>query len=100
MIFPEMDESIDVPGCTTARQGILGKKPEAIMCISSQMVVKRKASKETRVISQTFLLHEDGFDLRYSLKHAPKPVYLNHPHCAKFCVLGGASWFIYGLDVF
>jgi len=91
VLFPEMDEAVDVPEITTACWGILGKKPNDIMCSSSRMVVKRKSTNEMRVIACTLLPYDKEFDLGSSLKEARKPVYLNHPHCAKFCVLGGAS---------
>jgi hypothetical protein len=31
------------------------------------------------------------FELGTTLAEASRTVKLNHPHCAKFCVLGGAS---------
>ena len=78
-----MDEAVDVPEITTACWGILGKKPSDIMCSSSRMVVKRKSTDETRVIACTLLPYDKEFDLGSSLKEAQKPVYLNHPDCAK-----------------
>ena len=82
VIFPEMDETVDVPEITSACWSILGKNPRAIMCSSSRMVVKRKATKETRVIACTLLPYQEEFDISASLKDSQKPVYLNHPHCA------------------
>ena len=34
---------------------------------------------------------DEAFELGATLKEASKAVPLNHPHCAKFCVLGGAA---------
>ena len=39
ILFPEMDDTTDVPEITTECWGILGKDPKDIMCASSRMVV-------------------------------------------------------------
>jgi len=91
VLFPEMDEKIEVPEITTACWGILDKAPTDVMCSNSRMVVKHKGAKTPSVIACTLLPYEAEFDLGPSLEDAEKPVQLNHPHCAKFCVLGGAS---------
>ncbi len=90
-LFPEMDESIDVPEITEACWGILNKSPDDVMCATSRMVVKRKGADRPSVISCTLLPYADGFDLGPTLGGALGTVRLNHPHCATFCVLGGAS---------
>ena len=61
------------------------------MCSSSRMVVKRKGAGHLSVLACTLLPYEPEFDLGQTLEEAERPVALNHPHCAKFCVLGGAS---------
>ena len=91
VIFPEMDASPDVPEITTACWGILGKSPSAVMCASSRMVVKRKGAAHPVVLSCTLLPYDPQFELGRTLAESDRPVALNHPHCAKFCVLGGAS---------
>ena len=91
VLFPEMDERVDVPEITTACWGILGKSPEDVMCASSRMVVKRKGAAHPAVIACTLLPYEPEFEMGATLEEAEAPVQLNHPHCAKFCVLGGAS---------
>ncbi|MEM8792372.1 MAG: radical SAM protein [Pseudomonadota bacterium] len=91
VLFPEMDETVDVPEITTACWGILGKKPSEIMCASSRMVVKRRGAPEPVVLSCTLLAYDEQFEMGRTLAEAARPVPLNHPHCAKFCVLGGAS---------
>jgi sulfatase maturation enzyme AslB (radical SAM superfamily) len=91
VLFPEMDEMVEVPEITTACWGILNKSPEDVMCASSRMVVKHRGADRPSVIACTLLPYEPEFDLGPSLEDAEKPVKLNHPHCAKFCVLGGAS---------
>jgi len=42
ILFPEMDETVDVPEITTACWGILNISPEAMMCANSRMIVRRK----------------------------------------------------------
>ncbi|WP_127112127.1 radical SAM protein [Shimia sediminis] len=91
VLFPEMDERAEVPEITTACWGILDKSPTEVMCASSRMVVKHKGAETPSVIACTLLPYEAEFDLGQTLQEAERPVHLNHPHCAKFCVLGGAS---------
>ena len=91
VLFPEMDETVDVPEITTDCWGILNKSPKDVMCSSSRMVVKRKGAEKPSVVACTLLPYEDQFDLGQTLAEAEQAVHLNHPHCAKFCVLGGAS---------
>ena len=91
VIFPEMDAEIDVPEITTACWGILHKSPSDVMCASSRMVVKRKGAMHASVLACTLLPYDPQFELGATLAEANHEVALNHPHCAKFCVLGGAS---------
>ena len=91
VLFPEMDEKVEVPEITTACWGILDKSPDAVMCASSRMVVKRKGADHPAVLACTLLPYAPEFELGTTLQQAEAPVALNHPHCAKFCVLGGAS---------
>jgi uncharacterized Fe-S cluster-containing radical SAM superfamily protein len=90
-IFPEMDASADVPEITEACWGILGKSPESVMCASSRMVVKFKGAARPSVIACTLLPYDSRFDLGPTLAGAMRSVPLNHPHCARFCVLGGGA---------
>jgi uncharacterized Fe-S cluster-containing radical SAM superfamily protein len=91
VLFPEMDAHADVPEITTACWDILNVSPSAMMCASSRMVVKRKGEVAPRVAACTLLPYDPQFDKGVSLAEAAQPVILNHPHCARFCVLGGAS---------
>lgn len=91
VLFPEMDEDKDIAEITTDCWGILGKSPDDIMCASSRMVVHRKGEPGPRVVACTLIPYDDGFDLGETLAGASGDVPLNHPHCARFCVLGGAS---------
>lgn len=91
VLFPEMDASLDVPEITTQCWGILDIDPSSVMCATSRMVVKRKGSSRPSVIACTLLPYDNAFELGHSLQDAITSVSLNHPHCARFCVLGGAA---------
>jgi hypothetical protein len=91
VLFPEMDSTVDVPEITTACWGILKKSPDSVMCASSRMVVKRKGAVRPTVVACTLLPYDPQFELGNTLADSVGAVRLNHPHCAKFCVLGGAA---------
>ena len=91
VLFPEMDESADVPEITSECWSILGKSPSDILCANSRLVVHRKGEARARVAACTLLPYDPRFDLGETLAQADRPVALNHPHCARFCVLGGAG---------
>ncbi len=91
VLFPEMEPHGDVPEISEGCWRILNKRPDSVMCASSRMVVKRKGAAAPVVISCTLLPYEPEFELGSTLAEAARPVRLNHRHCAKFCVLGGAS---------
>jgi uncharacterized Fe-S cluster-containing radical SAM superfamily protein len=91
VLFPEMDATKDVPEITEQCWSILGVAPTDIMCASSRMVVKRKGADKPAVVACTLLPYEAEFELGETLAEARDPVSLNHPHCAKFCVLGGGA---------
>lgn len=89
--FPAMDEHADIAEITTACWDILNISPDNMMCASSRMVVKHKGADKPAVAACTLLPYDPQFDLGKTLKEASQSVQLNHPHCARFCVLGGAS---------
>lgn len=100
ILFPEMDEKVDVPEITTACWGILGKQPKDVMCATSRMVIHRKGTASPTVLPCTLLPYDSSFEMGENLADSLKvtggnfvdgAVKLNHPHCAKFCVLGGGS---------
>lgn len=91
VLFPEMDATRDTPEITEACWGILGLAPESVMCASSRMVVKRKGAAAPVVVACTLTPYDPGFELGATLGEALGSVSLNHPHCSRFCVLGGAS---------
>ena len=91
VLFPEMDEAAEVPEITAACWQVLERSPAEIMCASSRMVVKRKGAAGPAVVACTLLPYDRRFELGATLAEASGAVKLNHPHCATFCVLGGAS---------
>ena len=91
MLFPEMDPARDVPEITTACWRILHKSPDDVMCASARMVVKRKDAAAPVVLACTLLPYDPRFELGRTVAGASGAVPLNHPYCASFCVLGGAS---------
>ena len=100
MLLPEMDGSHDVPEITTRCWGILGKRPQDLMCATSRMVVKRKGAAAPVILPCTLLPYEPSFEMGATFAEAGTAeggmfangaVKLCHPHCAKFCVLGGGS---------
>ena len=91
ILFPEMDGDLAVPEITTACWGILDVDPANMMCASSRMIVHRKGDAQAKALACTLLAYDAEFEMGLDLKQARQSVYLNHPHCAKFCVLGGGS---------
>jgi uncharacterized Fe-S cluster-containing radical SAM superfamily protein len=91
VLFPEMDAREDVPEITEKCWGILHKSPDSVMCATSRMVVKRKGAERPVVLACTLIAYDPQFELGGTLAEAQRSVRLNHPHCARFCVLGGAS---------
>ena len=91
ILFPEMNTSIDVPEITTQCWDLLNVAPENMMCATSRMIVKHRGADHTEIMPCTLLPYDPAFKLGRRLVNAKKTVQLNHPHCAQFCVLGGAS---------
>ena len=91
VVFPEMDETVDVPEITTACWDILDVRPQDQMCATSRMVVKHKGRDKPTIMPCTLLPYDAEFEMGETLETSAKTVKLNHPHCARFCVLGGAS---------
>jgi Radical SAM superfamily/4Fe-4S single cluster domain len=100
VLFPEMDLKADAPEITESCWGILHKDPKDVMCASSRMVVKRKGAAAPVVLPCTLLPYDPAFEMGATLAEAVRTdgsmfergaVKLCHPHCAKFCVIGGGS---------
>ena len=100
VLLPEMDGDRDVPEITSRCWGLLKKTPSDMMCATSRMIVKRKGAARPSVVPCTLIPYERAFDMGPTLADAGKAdgvmfsagtVKLCHPHCSKFCVLGGGS---------
>ena len=91
VLFPEMDAAADVAEISEGCWDVLGLTPESVMCSSSRMIVHRNGEPAAEVAACTLLPYDEQFLLGATLAAARKTVALNHPHCARFCVLGGAS---------
>jgi uncharacterized Fe-S cluster-containing radical SAM superfamily protein len=91
VLFPEMDDRVDIPEITEACWGVLNVDPDDMMCATSRMVIKRKGADRPVVVPCTLLPYDPQFEFGHTLAKAEGGVKLNHPHCAKFCVLGGGS---------
>ncbi len=91
VLFPEMDEAADTPEITSSCWEHLGVRPQDMMCASSRMVVKHRGAARPTVAACTLLPYDEEFDLGPTLAGALGDISLNHPHCSRFCVLGGGS---------
>ena len=91
VLFPEMDAAAETPEITTDCWDLLGVRPEDMMCATSRMVVKRKGARRPEVVSCTLLPYDPQFTMGVALADSFASVPLNHPHCSRFCVLGGGK---------
>jgi hypothetical protein len=91
VLFPEMDARLDVPEITEQCWDILGVSPAEVMCATSRMIVKRQGADAPAVLACTLVPYDRQFEMGQRLEDAARRVRLNHPHCARFCVLGGGS---------
>ena len=91
VLFPEMDAAADVAEISEGCWDVLGLTPAVAMCSSSRMIVHRNGQPAAEVAACTLLPYDEQFLLGKTLAEARQTVALNHPHCARFCVLGGAS---------
>lgn len=91
VLFAEMDARADVPEISEACWDILGRRPSELMCATGRMAVKRKGTGRATIVACTLVPYDPGFEMGATLAEAARPVALNHPHCARFCVLGGSS---------
>jgi len=83
ILFPEMDAlSADQPVTAGALAALAPGK--AVMCASSRMAVLRRGATTVEITPCTLLPGR-------ALAKLDDPVTLDHPHCGRFCVYGGAS---------
>lgn len=86
-----MDATKDVPEISTECWDLLGRSPDSVMCAKTRMVVHRKGAEKPVLVACPLLAYDPAFEMGRTLAEAARPVALNHPHCAAFCVLGGAA---------
>jgi sulfatase maturation enzyme AslB (radical SAM superfamily) len=100
VLLPEMDGGHDVPEITTRCWAILDKRPGDMMCAASRMIIKRQGAERPSVVPCTLIAYDPAFEMGATLADAARAhggmfaggaVKLCHPHCSKFCVLGGGS---------
>jgi hypothetical protein len=91
VLFPEMDERADVPEITESCFEKLGVERDSLMCATSRMLVRRRGELRAVLMPCTLLPYDERFELGTTLAATLSDVPLNHPHCARFCVLGGGS---------
>lgn len=91
VLFPEMEPAAAVPEISEGCWATLRRSPAEMMCATSRMVVRRKGADAPCVLACTLIPYDTQFELGRSLAEAAVAVQLNHPFCAQFCVLGGAS---------
>jgi sulfatase maturation enzyme AslB (radical SAM superfamily) len=100
VLLPEMDGGRDVPEITTRCWAILDKRPGDMMCATSRMIIKRQGAERPSVVPCTLIAYDPAFEMGATLADAARAnsgmfaggaVKLCHPHCSKFCVLGGGS---------
>jgi len=100
VLLPEMDGGHDVPEITTRCWAILDKRPGDMMCATSRMVIKRHGAERPSVVPCTLIPYDAAFEMGATLAEAAQAhggmfaagaVKLCHPHCSKFCVLGGGN---------
>ena len=90
-LLPEMDANADIAEITENCWSILNVAPDDLMCATSRMAVKRKGAAHPVIVACTLIPDAPEFELGTTLAQAARPVALNHPHCARFCVLGKGS---------
>lgn len=91
VLFPELADPTPLPRIGRTAWRALQGAGRRVMCESARMVVHRKGEAAPRVVACTLLPDAPGFDLGGTLAEAGRAVELSHPHCARFCVFGGAS---------
>ncbi|ODS00054.1 radical SAM protein [Methyloceanibacter methanicus] len=100
VLFPEMDVQEDVPEITDECWDILKRSPSEMMCASSRMIVKRRGDRNPMVLPCTLLTDTPVFGMGTTLAEAAMAhsamfdhgaIKLCHPHCARFCALGGGA---------
>ena len=91
VLFPEMSAPPAAPGVSAAAWAALHPRGADAMCRTARMVVQRKGEADIAITACTLLPFAPRFSLGRTLAEAARPVTLDHPHCARFCVFGASS---------
>ena len=91
ILFPEMTGTNDTPEISESCWELLKVDPNDLMCSNSRMIIKKRGEQKVRVQACTLLPYDEQFSLGSTLAQANRRIWLNHPHCSKFCVLGGGT---------
>ncbi len=91
VLFPEMSTPNPVQSVSAAAWAALAPRGADAMCRTSRMVVQRKGAAQASLVACTLLPYTPRFELGTTLAAATRPVTLDHPHCARFCVFGASS---------
>ena len=91
IIFPVMNYKKTSTEITQDCWKILNKSPASVMCSNSRMIIKRRDEINTKVLPCTLITKDKEFELGNNLVSSKKKVFLNHPFCSQFCVLGNSS---------
>jgi uncharacterized Fe-S cluster-containing radical SAM superfamily protein/predicted phosphodiesterase len=91
VLFPELANQPDPPEVSATCWRTLARRGRRVMCETSRMVIHRRGEAAPRVVACTLQPYAPGFDLGADLLAAARPVTLDHPYCARFCVFGAAS---------
>ena len=78
-----------MPEITTRCWSLVGKRPGGDVRIEPDG--GETTGREPVVLPCTLLPYDPAFEMGETLAAARGPIRLNHPHCARFCILGGAS---------
>ena len=83
VLFPEMDDTAPLPPVTAAALAAL-PPDKPLMCATSRMAVRRRGAAAATLTPCTLLPYRvlAGWESKTTL---------DHPHCGRFCIYGGAS---------
>lgn len=91
VLFAEMSRDHGVPGVSAAAWRALRARGADAMCRTARMAVQRRGETAATIVACTLLPEEERFSLGRTLAEAMRPVRLDHPYCAQFCVFGASS---------
>lgn len=91
LLLPELALDLGISGVNDAAWKALHARGRDAMCRTSRMVAKRKGAARASFVACTLLPYDERFDLGSNLSDVAKPIVLDAPACAQFCVFGAGS---------